>query len=289
MGAKAILRTLEMSGIIGLPGWGDIHLTANGNRLWVRRIAGETDRTAVLLLHGWSASADLNWRTTYGHLDGYQVIAPDHPGHGHSPVDDTMFSLEDCADSYAELARRWGIATLIPVGYSMGGPIAMLMARRHPDLVSGVVLAATAAHFGRNAFERTALRYVGALGRVSRDVLHAAETHGHLEGNRYVTLAEKLSEIAEAGTGLAGFDARGWLDLLDVPVVQLCTSKDHLVPLADQLETACALNAATRRVDADHDAALVHPGFGRVVREAVETILAVGYTPARAPALAGAL
>ena len=42
-------------------------------------------------------------------------------------------------------SRAEASADLNWLGYSMGGPIALLLARRHPDRVRGLVLVATAA------------------------------------------------------------------------------------------------------------------------------------------------
>jgi dienelactone hydrolase len=60
------------------------------------------------------------------------------------------FKLRDCADDVAALLRKKRISNAILVGYSMGGPIAQLVWKRHPDLVAGMVLAATSAQLARN-------------------------------------------------------------------------------------------------------------------------------------------
>src|SRR2546423_14418966 len=50
--------------------------------MFVRQFAGPPHAPAVLLLHGWTASADLNWVLAYDLLaDSYRLIAPDHRGH----------------------------------------------------------------------------------------------------------------------------------------------------------------------------------------------------------------
>src|SRR5262249_9076946 len=51
---------------------------------------------------------------------------------------------EDCADDVAALATVLGVRRFVAVGYSMGGMIAQLLARRHPPLLSGLVLCSTA-------------------------------------------------------------------------------------------------------------------------------------------------
>ena len=99
---------------------------------------------SVLLLHGWTANADLNFFTCYRPLgEHFRVVAIDHRGHGRGIRTRKAFRLEDCADDAAALCDLLGIDSVIPIGYSMGGTIAQLMWRRHPQLVRGLVLGAT--------------------------------------------------------------------------------------------------------------------------------------------------
>src|SRR5690348_11050534 len=58
-----------------------VHVPGRGE-FFVRDTGG--DGPPLLLLHGWTASADLNWYAQYGPLAaaGYRVIALDHRGHG---------------------------------------------------------------------------------------------------------------------------------------------------------------------------------------------------------------
>lgn len=99
----------------------------------------------VLLLHGWTATADLNWFAVYETLgQHFRVISLDHRGHGRGIRTRKPFRLADCADDAACLLSELGIKKVIPVGYSMGGPIALLMWRRHRAVVDGLILCATA-------------------------------------------------------------------------------------------------------------------------------------------------
>ena len=54
------------------------------------------------------------------------------------------FTLEDCADDAAALLDQIGAARVIVVGYSMGGPVGALFARRYPGRVQALVMQATA-------------------------------------------------------------------------------------------------------------------------------------------------
>jgi 3-oxoadipate enol-lactonase len=124
---------------VSLPGRGTV---------MVRDFGGAPGAPVVVLLHGWTATADLNWFRCYQALgERYRVIAFDHRGHGTGIRSKKPFRLEDCADDAVDIAAALGVDRFIPVGYSMGGPIAQLVWRRHPTRVRGMVLCATAAVF----------------------------------------------------------------------------------------------------------------------------------------------
>jgi pimeloyl-ACP methyl ester carboxylesterase len=117
--------------------------------------------TTILLLHGWTATADLNFFRCYAPLgEQFRVVAFDHRGHGHGLRSKKRFRLEDCADDAVAVADELGIDGFVPVGYSMGGPIAQLTWRRHRERVLGLVLCATAPVFSVQRLER--LSFLGA-------------------------------------------------------------------------------------------------------------------------------
>ena len=141
---------------------GRVVRSATGVSTWTWEIEGPPGSPAVLLLHGWMATAALNW---YGSLDflgrSFNVIAPNLRGHGRQGRGAPPFSVEACADDLAALINELSIGRAIVVGYSMGGAIAQMLARRHRDAVHGLVLCATAASFARRLKLRPAVRVVG--------------------------------------------------------------------------------------------------------------------------------
>src|SRR5215470_14844889 len=118
--------------------------------MFVRAARGPREMPTVVLLHGWIASGGLNWFQAFEALRGrYRVIAPDLRGHARG-IRSWRFKLADCADDVAALLRKRRVQNAIIVGYSMGGPVAQLVWRRHPELVSGLVLAATSPRLARS-------------------------------------------------------------------------------------------------------------------------------------------
>src|SRR5690554_3853978 len=66
---------------------------------FVRELDGPADAPTLLLLHGWTATADLNFFGVLPELAGhYRVVTIDHRGHGRGIRARQRFSLEDCAD-----------------------------------------------------------------------------------------------------------------------------------------------------------------------------------------------
>ena len=112
---------------IELPPGRDIELPGLGP-LFVRDAAGPSGAPTLVLLHGWTATADLNFFTCYAALsERWRVVAFDHRGHGRGLRSRRTFRLEDCADDAVRVADALGIDTFVPVGYSMGGPVAQLI------------------------------------------------------------------------------------------------------------------------------------------------------------------
>src|SRR5437763_1097691 len=102
----------------------------------VLEFAGPPGASTIVLLHGLAATGLLNWSPSYAALaQHFRVISIDHRGHGRG-LRTKDFQLEECADDVAAIADALGIRRFIPVGYSMGGPIATLVWRRHPDRVA---------------------------------------------------------------------------------------------------------------------------------------------------------
>ncbi|MEO1062337.1 MAG: alpha/beta fold hydrolase [Actinomycetota bacterium] len=217
--------------------------------LWVRHAPAPPGRPTFLLLHGWTATADINWGTSYEalRLRG-GVVALDHRGHGRG-LRRVRFSLEGCADDATDVARILGVDRAIAVGYSMGGAIAQIAAKRHPDLVRGVVLAATAGTFNDHPRERRVFRALAGLTTVARALpvdMRTAAAHRLIAARNGTSLADTAEHlrshdwlrIAEAGQALGRFDSRAWLEELEVPVANVVTVADTVVSVRRQLNLA---------------------------------------------------
>jgi pimeloyl-ACP methyl ester carboxylesterase len=91
----------------------------------------------VVLIHGWMASAALNWEVPgiiSSLAKNYQVIAIDVRGHGESdkPTKDEAYGPE-LVEDVVRLLDHLKIKKAHIVGYSMGGIITLKFIAKHPD------------------------------------------------------------------------------------------------------------------------------------------------------------
>jgi len=244
-----------------------VHLPDRGDLL-VRDFGGPPGAPTIMLLHGWTASADLNWFRCYKALgEHYRVVAFDHRGHGSGIRSKKTFRLEDCADDAVDVATALGIDTFIPVGYSMGGPIAQLIWRRHPERTTGLVLCATAPFFSNRRPERLSFLGLGGLATLAKYA--PDQTREWLSEQLYLqrraetwepwALEEASSHdwrmLLEAGTAIGRFSSADWIGEVDVPTAVLITMNDSVIPLARQVKLFELIGLAEAfRVDGGHDA-----------------------------------
>jgi 3-oxoadipate enol-lactonase len=235
--------------------------------LFVRDTGGSGP--VVLLVHGWMFASDLNWLRSYAPLAraGYRVLAMDLRGHGRGLRSSEPFRLADCADDAAGLLEVLGIGSALVAGYSMGGPVTQLLARRHPERVAGFVLCATALSW-RDPWQRAVWRTMGGLRLVLAafplGVWRAVVRVQGADEQRSSWVAAELSrssarDVAEAGRELGRFDSSGWVGELPQPAAVVLTARDRLVPPRRQRELADALGVVPHSIEADHDACSVQP------------------------------
>lgn len=260
-----------------LPPGRPIDLPGRGTT-FVRELPGPPGAPTLLLLHGWTASADLNWFTSYAPLARrFRVVAMDHRGHGRGINNRDRFRLSDCADDAAAVIGHLDLGPVIAVGYSMGGPVAQLLWRRHREFVRGLVLCATGSSFGSKAGERIAFVGVDGLARIARVTPTALIGRvserivtGRIERGPYgkwacseIALANPRS-LLEAGAAIGRFRADDWITGVDVPTAVVITTADRVVPSHRQEHLAGLIPGATvHRVTGDH--AVCATGAGRFV------------------------
>ena len=253
-------RSVDLPGRPGTPVWD---------------VAGPPGAPTLILLHGVTLTAALNWGGVVETLGrSYRVLFFDQRGHGPGSRG-APFRLEDCADDVAAIAGQLGIDQLIPVGYSMGGLVAQLVWQRHPHLVAGLVLCSTSRNVSGGPWEQSAALLMPGLvtaamwmpgGQAMRaDIVGAALLDRDCDpADREWALSEmrrtSLADALAAMQAVCEFTSHSWIGSVDVPTAVVVTRDDRVVPPGRQRKLARALpNAAVIEVDGGHDVFLDAP------------------------------
>jgi 3-oxoadipate enol-lactonase len=228
------------------------------------------------------------------------VVAIDHRGHGRGIRSKKQFRLEDCADDAVAVCDVLGIDRFIPVGYSMGGPIAQLMWRQHPDRVAGLVLCATSGYFVTSREERMSFLGLSGLAAVAR--LTPLQARRWLTAQLYLQRKTEQWEpwavqeasmhdwrmVLEAGKAIGTFSSRPWLAEIDVPTSVVITMRDRVVPVRRQVRLFESIKGAEAfRVDGDHDTVVAHADrFVPTLLRATHSVVDRAELPSRAHTIA---
>ncbi len=257
--------------------------------MFVRDLPGPVGAPTVVLLHGWTATADINWFTCYSALsERYRVIAFDHRGHGRGLRSRRPFRLEDCADDVAAVTAALGVDSFIPVGYSMGGPVAQLTWQRHRDRVDGLVLCATTPYFAGKRPER--LSFIGLTGLATLARFTPYQARDWITDQVYLQrktgawgpwATEQVAEhdwkaILEAGKAIGAFSSSDWIGDVDVPTSVVITMDDPVVPLRRQAKLFDWIpDAEAFRVEGGHDAVVANAKrFVPQLMRAIDSVVA---------------
>jgi len=100
----------------------------------------------LLLIHGFPLNSRM-WAGQIAPLSNHaQVLAPDLPGFGDSPISDTTYTVERYAEDCAAVLDALDILEPVTIGgLSMGGYIALAFARLFPERVRSLLLLSTRA------------------------------------------------------------------------------------------------------------------------------------------------
>ena len=261
-------------------------------RTWLTDVPGPTpDAPAIVLLHAVGCTGQLTWFPVIPHLaKHYRVITFDQRWHGRG-ITSERFLVADCADDVAAVIDELGLDRPIIAGYSMGSVVAQRVWRQHPDVVGGLILAATTDHFRTNGRERVfhagmelGMGLTATLSR-SRVVRRAgAAAVEAIDPDTSDTARWALNQfrstspwaVGQAVASLGRHHSTPWLSSIDVPTAVVVTTRDHVLPTARQLELAENIPDATvHEADCGHaGCVLEHRAFVPAFIEAAQATTA---------------
>jgi pimeloyl-ACP methyl ester carboxylesterase len=195
---------------------------------------------AIVLIHGIGTSGEF-WDAGYDALAaGHRLVVPDLPGFGRRPWPASPCRVDDHAAALACTLAQTGVdgEPMVLVAHSLGALVALVLARRRPELVAGVVLFAPPLDRDGLAQRRTIWRRV------------------------------RLGSRRRAATGWAGVaaDVPAVLAATGVPVQLVIGTKDGLGDLASarRLAEQNPNLGVAAWPHADHDVVSRYPAACRV-------------------------
>lgn len=223
----------------------------------------------LLLVHGLGGSAE-NWVEVVPELvQRYRVIAIDLPGHAGSATLARGATMDEFANATASVLDAEGVETALVAGHSLGGLVALRLARSRPELVRGLLLVAPAG-IGTTSRTVEALVVAAATIRPGRAVarfrhrwadrvwyrralfrpwfvsdpvaLTPRATHGLLSDQ------VRHTDTKIAGRAMIADDPRQDLPGIACPTLVLWGARDAQLPLQDAFEYARRLHARLRVV-----------------------------------------
>src|SRR5262249_30785345 len=105
-------------------------------------VRGQGD-TALVFLHGWCGDRAYWTNQADAFANDYRIVTLDQAGHGESGKDRKAWTVESLAADVAAVVKDLGLKRVILVGHSMGGPVALLAAKRLTGTAIAVIGADT--------------------------------------------------------------------------------------------------------------------------------------------------
>lgn len=109
------------------------------HRLGLSYLTAGEKGPAIVFLHGWGAFKELWWSTLRDLGRDYRCFAIDMPGHGESRIGQAD-QIERIATLVADFCTDLGLTSIILVGHSMGGSVAVELTLHYPHLVQRLAL-----------------------------------------------------------------------------------------------------------------------------------------------------
>jgi len=199
---------------------------------------------AIVLLHGFTESLTI-WESFSKILSRkYRVICIDLPGHGKSECRGEVHLMEDMADAVGDVINKLQIDSLMIVGHSMGGYVALSYAEKYPLKIGGLCLFRSQAAADSPETKTNRARTIEVVKQNHIDFINqfipdlfAPENRQRLQANIDKLKNEarifltKESIVASQEGMLQRNDKYKFLSRTDIPVLFIAGKQDSRIPL----------------------------------------------------------
>ncbi|TWF76115.1 pimeloyl-ACP methyl ester carboxylesterase [Pseudonocardia hierapolitana] len=211
----------------------------------------------LLLAHGGGGSIAGNYGPILDDLaTTHTVVGPDYPGSGDTPRSPEPLVLDEVADALVRTAVEAGVGRFTVLGYSVGTAVAVRIAVRHPERVTGLVLTAGFTYPDNRI--RLAVRIwqdllaAGDRTLLARFLTLVGTGPGHLNAlspadveAAVAALADYIPEGSPEHVDLvAAVDTRADLPKIAVPTLVVATTEDGLATPEHSRQLAAGIPGA---------------------------------------------
>ena len=203
------------------------------------RLDGDEGAPVLMLSCSLATSLEL-WDENVAALSTrYRILRYDHRGHGHSPVPDGPYTVEELAEDALGLLDELGLERVAFCGLSLGGAVGMALALQAPERIERLILCCTSANFAppKKWIDRARVARADGLEPLVEATLErwftpafrerSPEAVARLREQILATPAEGYAACCEA---LAVWDVRGRLSPIAADTLVIAAADDPSTP-----------------------------------------------------------
>jgi len=230
----------------------------------------------LLLVNGLGGNVEM-WSPLRDALSHRPTLAVDLPGTGRSATPLLPLGIGQLANVLVRVLDRLGIESIDLLGYSLGGAVAQVLARREPTRVRSLVLAASTAGWGAFTFSPAAfIELAGLAPFLGTSTPEAtARAFGDPPGQPFANFTRARLMVPPTAMGyafqmlaIAGWSSHGWLDEIGQPTLVLAGALDRAAPLPNS-------EALARRIPRARLEIIPHAGHLFLLRDDVEAVASI--------------
>jgi pimeloyl-ACP methyl ester carboxylesterase len=185
----------------------------------------QNNEPIIIILHGWGHNATL-WSGISSKLknSGYQVIIEDLPGFGSRINQAIDFKIPDYANWFSTTFEKYFDRDIILIGHSLGGRIAIELAKDNPKWLSKLILIGTPGIYEPDLKTRT-IKKLSFLKQIPMLRSLASTVNSEYE-------LAKLTNLKGTYQSVVSYNQKDILHLIKVPTLLIWGKQDFVVPIA---------------------------------------------------------